>query len=282
MTASVIDGRAVAAGILTAVDQRAGRLRSIGVAPHLTFVTLGDIPDAQLYARRLERMAARTGIEMSRTPLPWDVSLPDLDSVVARINANRCVDGVIVQLPLPYHLTSADLSTIIDPRKDVDGLTVENAGRLYLGMPGRVASTAVAMIDLLDHMTAEVAGAHAVVIGRSHVVGHPVAELLLHRSATVTVVHRQTRGLARFTREADILMVGAGEPHLVTRDMIKPGAVIIDAGITVTDRGVLGDVDFEGCREVAGALTPVPGGVGPVTNAVLMRNVIDSAEQRDG
>lgn len=280
MTGRVIDGREAATIILSSVQVRARTLRSHGVIPHLTFVTLGEVADAQMYARRLERLAARTGIEMSRTPLPPDVTLDELDAAVAGINADERVDGVIVQLPLPDRLTSADLSTIIDPRKDVDGLTVENSGRLYLGMAGRVASTAVAMMDLLDHAGVDVLGRHAVVIGRSHVVGHPVAELLLQRDATVSVTHRQTRNLAHFTSDADVLMVGAGEPHLVTRDMIKPGVVIVDAGINVTDDGVVGDVDFAGCLEVAGAITPVPGGVGPVTNAVLMRNVVDSAEQR--
>ena len=282
MTARILDGRHVASAIQEDVKSRGERLRSDGVIPQLTFVTVGDVPDAQMYVRRLERLAQRTGIEVSRTPLCAEVSLEELDAVVAGINADGNVDGVIVQLPLPEHLTSADLSGIIDPRKDVDGLTIENSGRLYLDMPGRVASTAAAMMELLGHAGIDPAGRHAVVIGRSNVVGHPVAESLLHRDATVTVTHRRTRDLAAFTRFAEILMVGAGEPKLVTAEMVSPGVVIVDAGINVVDGTVVGDVDFDRCLNVASAITPVPGGVGPVNNAVLMRNVIESAEQRFG
>lgn len=280
MTARVLDGRLVAADIQDDVSARAERLRTTGVIPHLTFVTVGDVPDAQMYVRRLERLARRIGIEVSRTALCDGVSLGDLDAAVARINADDLVDGVIVQLPLPEHLTSADLSTIIDPRKDVDGITVENSGRLYLNLPGRVASTAAAMMELLEYAGVDPTGRHAVVIGRSNVVGHPVAELLLHRNATVSITHRRTRDLPSFTRTAEILMVGAGEPNLVTKEMVRRGVVIVDAGINVLHGGVVGDVDFEGCMTVASAITPVPGGVGPVNNAVLMRNVIESAEQR--
>jgi methylenetetrahydrofolate dehydrogenase (NADP+)/methenyltetrahydrofolate cyclohydrolase len=153
---------------------------------------------------------------------------------------------------------------------------------LYLEMPGQVPSTALAMTHILHVSGIDPMGAHAVVVGRSKVVGHPVAELLLQSDATVTVVHRATRDLAAVTREADILMVGAGEPHLIKADMVKPGVVIVDAGINVTESGVVGDVDFDACREVARAITPVPGGVGPVTNAILLRNLVDSAEQRLG
>lgn len=282
MTAAILDGKTVARLIRQEVAERAAALREVEVVPHLVFVTVGSSPPAEMYASRLEKLAAGAGIAMSRSRLPGDVSLGQLDDRVAQLNADEEVDGIIVQMPLPDHLTPADLASIIDPRKDVDGLTIENAGRLYLGLAGQRPSTGLAMMEILRSADVDPVGKHAVVIGRSNVVGHPVAELLLEQDATVTVTHRQTRDLASVTRLADILLVGAGEPHLVTRDMVRSGVVIVDAGINVVADGVVGDVDFDACREVASAITPVPGGVGPVTNAVLLRNVMDSADRRRG
>ncbi len=282
MVAQILDGRKISVSVLESVKQRVEGLQESGIHPTLCFVTIGESEPALMYVSRLEKLAARVGISVCRRSLPFDVSLDDLDSEVASLNAADYVDGILVQMPLPPHLTSVDLSIIIDPRKDVDGLTVHNAGKLYLGMSGQVPSTAVAMTHILHVSGIEPAGKHAVVVGRSKVVGHPVAELLLRCDATVTVAHRATRDLGAVTRGADILMVGAGEPHLITLDMVKPGVVIVDAGINPTESGVVGDVDFEACREVASAITPVPGGVGPVTNAIVLRNLVDSAEQRFG
>lgn len=282
MAAEILDGRKISASVLDSVKQRVEGLQESGIHPALCFVTIGESEPALMYVSRLEKLATRVGISVCRRALPYDVSLGDLDSEVAGLNEDDHVDGILVQMPLPHHLTSVDLSMIIDPRKDVDGLTVHNAGKLYLGMTGQVPSTAVAMTHILHVSGIEPTGKHAVVVGRSNVVGHPVAELLLQCDATVTVAHRTTRDLAAVTREADILMVGAGEPHLITVDMVKPGVAIVDAGINPTEFGVVGDVDFEACREVASAITPVPGGVGPVTNAIVLRNLVDSAEQRFG
>lgn len=282
MSGRILEGRPIAAEILRAVGGRVDALRARGVVPQLAFVTVGDSPPAQMYAARLEKLATRVAIAVTRRALAGDVGLAALDAAVSELNEDSGIDGIVVQMPLPDHLTSADLSAIIDPRKDVDGITIENSGRLYLDLPGRAASTAVAMMDILDHADVDPTGQHAVVVGRSNVVGHPLAELLLHRDATVTVTHRRTRDLDSFTRRAEILLVAAGEPHLIAPDMISPGVVIVDAGINVTPKGVVGDVDFEGCLPVARAITPVPGGVGPVNNAVLLRNVVDSAEQRLG
>jgi methylenetetrahydrofolate dehydrogenase (NADP+)/methenyltetrahydrofolate cyclohydrolase len=282
LAAEILDGRKISAQLLESVKQRVEGLQESSIHPTLCFVTIGESEPALMYVSRLEKLAARVGIRVQRKALPLDVSLGDLDSEVADLNEDDRVDGILVQMPLPDHLTAADVSVIIDPRKDVDGLTVYNAGKLYLGMPGQVPSTALAMTHILHVSGIDPMGAHAVVVGRSRVVGHPVAELLLQCDATVTVVHRATRDLAAVTREADILMVGAGEPHLIKANMVKPGVVIVDAGINVTESGVVGDVDFDACREVARAITPVPGGVGPVTNAILLRNLVDSAEQRLG
>jgi methylenetetrahydrofolate dehydrogenase (NADP+) / methenyltetrahydrofolate cyclohydrolase len=282
VSAEILDGRKISAQVLERVKQRTDGLQEGGIHPTLCFVTIGESEPALMYVSRLEKLAARVGIRVRRKSLRLDVSLGDLDNEVAGLNEDQEVDGILVQMPLPDHLTAMDLSLIIDSRKDVDGLTVHNAGKLYLGMSGQVPSTALAMTHILDVSGIDPAGAHAVVVGRSNVVGHPVAELLLQCDATVTVAHRETRNRGAVTREADILMMGAGEPHLIGAHMVKPGAVIVDAGINFTESGVVGDVDFEACRKIARAITPVPGGVGPVTNAIVLRNLVDSAEQRLG
>lgn len=282
MGAEILDGKRISAEVLESVKQRVDGLRESHIYPALCFVTIGESEPALMYVSRLEKLAARVGVHVIRKALPLHVSLGTLDQAVTTLNGDDDIDGILVQMPLPDHLTAADLSVIIQSRKDVDGLTVHNSGKLYLGMSGQVPSTALAMTHILSVSGIDPMGAHAVVVGRSNVVGHPVAELLLQCDATVTVAHRATRNLGDITREADILMVGAGEPHLITADMIKPGVVIVDAGINPTESGVVGDVDFERCRAVARAITPVPGGVGPVTNAIVLRNLVDSAEQRLG
>ncbi|GAC1473104.1 MAG: bifunctional methylenetetrahydrofolate dehydrogenase/methenyltetrahydrofolate cyclohydrolase FolD [Chloroflexota bacterium] len=282
MTARVIDGREVAASVFADVCARAYSLRARQIAPRLAFVSIGDSAPAQMYLHRLQRLGIKNGIEVDHIQLPQNVELDHLDRQVAALNEDDSVDGILVQMPLPPHLTYADLAIIIEPRKDVDGITIHNAGRMYLGLPGRRPSTALAMMEVLLHAGVEPLGMHAVVIGRSNVVGHPVAELLLDRDATVTVVHRQTRDLPEIVRQAELLLVGAGAPGLITGDMIRQGVVIVDAGINVMPEGLVGDVKFDECLRLASVITPVPGGVGPVTNAVLLRNVIDSAEQRAG
>jgi methylenetetrahydrofolate dehydrogenase (NADP+)/methenyltetrahydrofolate cyclohydrolase len=241
---------------------------------------IGESPPARVYAGRLARLGDKVGVTVGRTLLPADVALPELESTLETLSADDAVDGILVQMPLPNHLHGADLSRVLVHRKDVDGITVLNAGHLYLGVPGHYPPTAVAMMELLRESGVQAAGRRAVVVGRSNVVGHPVAELLLHADATVIVTHRQTKHLSELTCQAEILMVGAGEPGLIQGDMVSPGAVVIDAGINVTDNGVVGDVDEGTVSPRAAALTPVPGGVGPVTNAIVLRHVVDSAESR--
>lgn len=217
---------------------------------------------------------------MTRHSLPESATAHELEEEASALSADDRIDGILIQMPLPSHLATARLSTLIDPRKDVDGITINNSGRLYLGLPGQTPSTATAMVQILDSCKVDITGKGTVVVGRSKVVGHPVAELLLKRNATITVTHTRTKDLATITRQADILMVGAGRPGLITGDMVKGGAVIVDAGTNVSEDSLVGDVDFDSCKEIASAITPVPGGVGPVTNAVLLRHVVASAEQR--
>lgn len=279
MTAEAIDGRAIAVRLRHALRCRALALARQGVVPHLAFVLLGESGPARVYVSRIEKLAKPLGIQVTRRELPSTITPSMLEREVGALNADSAVDGILVQMPLPEHLSAAHLSSIIEQRKDVDGITIQNAGRLYLGLPGHPPSTASAILHILTESGVAIAGRHAVIVGRSDIVGHPAAELLLNRDATVTVTHRQTRDLAACTRLADLLVVAAGSPGLITPQMISRGVVIVDAGINVTDSGVVGDID-ERCWDVASLITPVPGGVGPVTNAVLLRGVIDSAEHR--
>jgi methylenetetrahydrofolate dehydrogenase (NADP+)/methenyltetrahydrofolate cyclohydrolase len=278
---TVIDGKAIAAELMTSIADRSATLTSGGIHPHLCFVTIGESRPAEMYVKRLEKLGGNAGIRVTRRALAADTSLRELDASVAALNADTTVDGVIVQMPLPPHLTYADIAEIIDPRKDVDGISIRSSGLLYLGLPSHPPSTASAMMHILEAIGVTPKGCNAVVVGRSNVVGHPLAELLIAASATVTVAHTKTRDLAFHTRQAEILMVAAGRPKLVTGDMVRAGVVIVDAGINPTDEGLVGDVDFEQCKAIASAITPVPGGVGPVTNAVLLRNLINSAERRE-
>lgn len=279
MTAIIIDGREIASRLRASLRCRVDVLKRQGILPHLAFVMLGNSRPARVYASRIEKLAAPLGIQVSKRELPGDVTFSMLEREVGALNADSAVDGILVQMPLPEHLMETHLSSIIDQRKDVDGITIQNAGRLYLGLPGHPPSTASAILHILAEAGVGIARHHAVIVGRSSIVGHPVAELLLNLNATVTVTHRQTRDLAAATRLADILVVAAGAAALITPCMISAGVVIIDAGINVTDSGVVGDVD-EACVDVASLMTPVPGGVGPVTNAVLLRGVVESAEHR--
>jgi methylenetetrahydrofolate dehydrogenase (NADP+)/methenyltetrahydrofolate cyclohydrolase len=279
LTALVLDGRPIAARVLAELSSRSRALERRGIRPKLVIVSVGESAPARMYRRRLEKLGGRNGILVEAQRLLEEASVVDLEREVAKLSADESVHGIVVQMPLPPGMASADLATLVDPRKDVDGVAVENAGRLYLGLPARVPSTAVAMLEMVDSHGIDPAGKRAVVVGRSRVVGHAVAELLLHRNATVTIAHSKTPDLASVTRQAEILFAAVGKARLVTPEMIREGVVIIDAGINVVEGQPVGDVDFDGCVEKASAITPVPGGVGPVTNAVLLRSVVECAEQ---
>lgn len=281
MTATILDGRGLAEKMKDDLRTRVERLKQDrGVTPGLRAVFVGESDPSRMYAQRLGKMSRNLGIDFQVHHFDERIEAEGLEKELQVLNADDAVDGVLVEMPLPKHLPQTLVSEVLDPRKDVDGITIASAGRLYLGLPGHRPSTAVAMMELLAHAGVEPRGKKAVVVGRSNVVGKPVAVLLIQRDATVTIIHSRTAERAFHTRQADILMVAAGSAGLVTADMVKPGATVIDAGINVVDDGIVGDVDFEGVREVAGTITPVPGGVGPVTNVVLLRGVIESAEQR--
>jgi methylenetetrahydrofolate dehydrogenase (NADP+)/methenyltetrahydrofolate cyclohydrolase len=281
MTARILDGRALAERLKDELRARVQRLHETrGIVPGLCAVFVDQNPPSRVYAQRLARLSQDLGIHFHIRHFAADVCAKRIEEELMALNADDAIDGILVEMPLPPHLPPTLPSHILEPRKDVDGITTANAGRLYLNLPGHAPSCAVAMMEMLKLSGVDPAGKHAVVVGRSNVVGKPVTMLLLNQEATVTNTHRGTVDLAHHTRQADILMVAAGEPKLIRADMVKPGATVIDAGINVVPGGIVGDVDFEGVREVASAITPVPGGVGPVTNMVLLRGVVESAEQR--
>jgi methylenetetrahydrofolate dehydrogenase (NADP+)/methenyltetrahydrofolate cyclohydrolase len=278
---TIIDGRAIAQRLR---DSVAEEVRSFvaehGRPPGLATVLIGDDPASAVYVAAKRRACAEVGIESFHHELPADVSRSDALDLIGELNADSAVSGILCQLPVPEHLDGDELTGRIDPDKDVDGLTVVNAGRLALGLPGLRPCTPSGVMVLLEQTGVELAGAHAVVIGRSNLFGKPMGQLLLGANATVTMCHSRTRDLPGMSRTADVLIAAVGRPKLVQRDWVKPGAVVIDVGINRTEDGLVGDVDFEAVSEVVSAITPVPGGVGPMTIACLMRNTLEAAQMR--
>ena len=272
-----MDGTALAAKVRAEVQADVAELRDLGLAT----VLVGDDPASQIYIRLKHKAADEVGIRAIDKRLPADTSEEDVLELVGELNEDDEVDGILVQTPLPSHIDEARVMRSLDPMKDVDGLHPFNAGQLFQGRQTLVPATPVGIVRLLDEYEVAVAGAHAVVVGRSLIVGRPVAMLLLHRNATVTICHSRTEELAGHTRSADILVAAVGSPGLITADMVKHGATVIDVGITRTEAGLHGDVD-PGVAEMAGFLTPVPGGVGPMTIAALLGNTVRAARFRQG
>jgi methylenetetrahydrofolate dehydrogenase (NADP+)/methenyltetrahydrofolate cyclohydrolase len=272
--ATIIDGKAVAARMRAEVAEEVARMDT---APALATVLVGDDPASQIYVAGKHKACAEVGIASIRHDLPADTSEAAVLDVVAELNADPAVSGMIVQLPLPGHIDAARVTSAVDPAKDVDGLTPTNAGLLVQGREGLVPATPSGVMELLREYDTPLEGAHAVVVGRSDLVGKPVASLLLAQNATVTVCHSRTRDLAEVCRGADVLVAAVGRPRLITGDMVKEGATVIDVGMNRTDDGLVGDVDFESASARARAITPVPGGVGPMTIAMLLRNTLTAA-----
>lgn len=276
--ARILDGKLTAGQVRAEVRQQAEALRAQGVIPGLAVVLVGDDPASMVYVRNKERAAGKAGIAGRTVRLDAATSQARLLAEVDGLNADPDVHGILVQLPLPAGLDAQAVVDRIDPAKDVDGLHPINAGRLASGRAGFVPCTPAGILRLLDRYDIPLQGRHAVVIGRSHLVGKPIAQLLLARHATVTMCHSRTEDLPGWSRAADILVVAAGRPGLVTGEMIKQGAAVVDVGIHRTEAGGLtGDVEFASASEVAGWLTPVPGGVGPMTIAMLLQNSVSAA-----
>jgi methylenetetrahydrofolate dehydrogenase (NADP+)/methenyltetrahydrofolate cyclohydrolase len=283
MTASIIDGKAFALGLRERVGQQVASFRAAsGRAPGLAVVLVGEDPASAVYVRNKHKATIAAGMESFEHKLPADTSQDDLIALVDRLNADPAVDGILVQLPLPDHIDERVVTTRIDPDKDVDGFHPVNAGRLATGLYGFVPCTPLGCLMLLKDQLGDLAGLDAVVIGRSNIVGKPMAQLLIKESCTVTVAHSKTKDLSSVVKRADIVVAAVGRAEMVKGDWIKPGATVIDVGINRTEQGLVGDVDFAGALSVAGAITPVPGGVGPMTIAVLLRNTLVSAHRRAG
>jgi methylenetetrahydrofolate dehydrogenase (NADP+) / methenyltetrahydrofolate cyclohydrolase len=283
LTATVIDGKAVAAEVRGRVAQEVADFSRIhDRPPGLATVLVGDDPASHVYVGNKRKMSAEVGIRSVHHELDASTLPEELLAVVGELNANDDVDGILVQLPLPGSIDQDAVIAAIAPAKDVDGLTAGSAGLLAQGRPGLVPCTPRGVMELLRHAGAEPEGARAVVIGRSILVGRPMIALLLNASATVTACHSRTTDLPEVCRGADILIAAAGSPGLVQGDWVKPGATVIDVGTNRTEDGLVGDVDFESAVEVAGAITPVPGGVGPMTIAMLLSNTVRAARLRAG
>jgi len=279
--ARVIDGKAVAVSVRERVAVEVATFAAEhGRAPLLVTVIVGDDPASEVYVRNKHRACEEAGMRSAHHGLPAETSESELLGLVAELGADDDVDGILVQLPVPDHIDPDRVVAAIDPAKDVDGLTPVNAGLLAHGMPGLVPCTPAGVMELLRHQGVELEGAEAVVVGRSKLVGVPVSRLLLAANATVTVCHSRTRDLAATCRRADVLVAAVGSPRLLGGEAVKPGAVVIDVGVNRTDDGLVGDVDFEAAAEVASAITPVPGGVGPMTIAMLLVNTLAAARAR--
>jgi methylenetetrahydrofolate dehydrogenase (NADP+) / methenyltetrahydrofolate cyclohydrolase len=275
VTAVLMDGRALAAKVRARVAEQASGLAPLGLAT----VLVGDDPASQTYIRLKHAAAREVGIEPTDIRLPDDVAQDEVLERIEALNADDAVDGILVQTPLPRQLDAGALQAAVDPLKDVDGLHPVNVGLLHLGRPGLVPATPLGVMELLAEYDVRLEGARAVVIGRSDIVGRPVAALLTQANATVTVCHSRTQDLARHTLDAEVIVAAVGVAALVAPDMVKPGAAVIDVGTIRTEAGLVGDVD-PGVAEVAGFLTPVPGGVGPMTIACLLENTVRAARLR--
>ena len=281
MSARILDGKAIAAQIEQEIRAELDELKSKhGITPGLAVVLAGENPASEVYVRNKERKCNDLGIRSIVRRLPESASEQEVIDAVRQLNEDESVHGIIVQLPLPKHVDPEVVISHIDPNKDVDGFHPVNVGWMFIGRNRFVPCTPAGIVEILDRSGIEIEGKRAVVIGRSNIVGKPLSILLLQRNATVTVCHSRTVDLPNITRQADILVAAVGRARFVTAEMVKEGAVVIDVGINRVDDKIVGDVDFDAVKEVASAITPVPGGVGPLTVIMLMRNTVLAAKMR--
>ncbi|KLN55937.1 bifunctional methylenetetrahydrofolate dehydrogenase/methenyltetrahydrofolate cyclohydrolase FolD [Variovorax paradoxus] len=280
MTAQLIDGNALAKTIRAEVAGRTAALKARGVNPALSIILVGSDPASQVYTRHKVNDSTETGLAATLETYPADMNEADLLDRIRALNDDPQVHGILVQLPLPRHMDSQKVIETISPAKDVDGFHVASAGALMTGAPGFWPCTPYGCMKMLESIGYDLRGKHAVVIGRSNIVGKPMAMMLLAKNATVTICHSATQDLAALTRQADVIVAAVGKRNILTAGMVKPGAVVIDVGMNRKEDGKLaGDVDFDGVKEVAGWITPVPGGVGPMTRAMLLVNTLEAAER---
>ena len=282
MQATIIDGKQIAAEVRSGLRERVEAfVADYGSSPGLAVVLVGDNPASHVYVRMKERGCNDVGIRSEKHHLPADTTQDDLIRLVRRLGARDDIDGILVQMPLPRHISDQSVLAEVDPAKDVDGFHPINAGKLASGARGIVPCTPAGIIEMIRRTGLSLQGKEAVVVGRSNIVGKPTALLLLQENATVTLAHSRTANLKEVCRRADVLVVAIGRPYLITSDYVKPGAAVIDVGVNrLPDGGLVGDVDFDDVKEVAGYLTPVPGGVGPMTIAMLLQNTLDAAIAR--
>jgi methylenetetrahydrofolate dehydrogenase (NADP+)/methenyltetrahydrofolate cyclohydrolase len=283
MTARIIDGNALARQIRAEVAGRTAALKARGVQPALAIILVGEDPASQVYTRHKVNDSTETGLHATLERYPAGLPESELLARIAALNDDPAVHGILVQLPLPRHMDTSKVIEAIAPQKDVDGFHVASAGALMVGRPGFWPCTPYGCMKMLEAIGYDLKGKHAVVIGRSNIVGKPMAMMLLGKNATVTICHSATKDLKAMTLQADVVVAAVGKRNVLTADMVKPGAVVIDVGMNRNDEGKLcGDVDFEGVKEVAGWITPVPGGVGPMTRAMLLVNTLEAAERAAG
>ena len=283
MTAQLIDGNALSRQLRADITARAAALKARGITPGLAVILVGDNPASQVYVRNKVKACADCGLHSVLENYPATLTQAELLARVAALNSDPAIHGILVQLPLPAHIDAHKVIEAISPAKDVDGFHVASAGALMTGTPGFWPCTPHGCMKMLESIGYSLRGKHAVVIGRSNIVGKPMALMLLQQDATVTVCHSATANLKALTLQADVVVAAVGRRGLLTADMVKPGAVVIDVGMNRDDAGKLcGDVDFEGVRQVAGFISPVPGGVGPMTITMLLVNTLQAAEQAAG
>jgi len=280
MSAQIIDGKAMAAQLRAQIKLQVAEMQEKqGILPGLAVVLVGDDPASQIYVRNKERACKNVGMHSEVYRLPAQTSQEELLDLIERLNNDPAIHGILVQSPPPAHIDESAVIRAINPDKDVDGFHVINVGRLSTGQEGLVSCTPKGCIHLIKSTGMDITGKVAVVIGRSNIVGKPVAQLLLKENATVIQCHSRTKNLADMVRLGDIVVAAVGKKHLITADMIKPGAVVIDVGMNRTDDGLYGDVDYDAAAEIAGHITPVPGGVGPMTIAMLLQNTLEAAQR---
>lgn len=283
LTAQILDGAGTSKTIKREVAERVARLKEEkGITPHLSVILVGEDPASVTYTNMKKKASIAVGMTSDLRELPAESSQEEVLGLIDRLNADPNVHGILVQHPLPKHLDELDILSHVDPEKDVDGISDRSLGRLMLGRPSFIACTPLGMVELLDRHGIEITGKHVVVIGRSIILGKPAAIAFLNRNATVTVCHSKTQNLSEIVRRADIIVAAVGRAEMIKGDWIKPGAVVLDAGYNkVEGRGKdVGDVDYEAAMETASWVTPVPGGVGPMTIAILLRNTVDAAERK--